>query len=252
MLAPFKKSLYNRLHRTEQLQKKDKSMLKLNTPLRDALVFYGIFALVCVIFLFLPITIGTGVKLLVLVVIFHLGLVITAFSRGHRQWTHIWFYTLFLSLFQVFPDWILADLVKVLVFPEDGLFKTGPVSGYMAGLWTIPLFFIVLAGTEAEERFTPGRAGIAVAVLSLIIFGGSEQTMWILGSWYPVNLKAMAGHTALYILIPEILLGMSAWFVYNLVKGKNPAIVIAGAFAVMTFYTGNAVFFYFLVERIIL
>ncbi len=227
-------------------------MIPVKPPLRDAIIFYAMFAVACLALLLAPVPITIGVKLFILVILFHLALVITARARKHGLWMNIWAFTFFLSLFQVFPDWILSDLVKVLHFPDDGLFKIGSVSGYMAGLWTIPLFIIVLLGKIVEEEFSPTWAYFAAGVASLVIFGGSEQTMWVLGSWYPVNIKAMLSHTALYILIPEILLGISAYHVFNRVKDRHPAFIIAGAFAVMIFYTGNAAFFYFLVERIIL
>jgi hypothetical protein len=45
-------------------------------------------------------------------------------------------------MLQIWPDWFLSAQLEILVFPEDGLFKIGTVSGYMLFLWAIPFFII--------------------------------------------------------------------------------------------------------------
>ena len=91
---------------------------------------------------------------------------------------------------------------------------------------------------------------LIVALISLLIFGISEMMIWIIGSWYAQNVM-MLGHIAVYIIVPEIILGISTYYSYNQIKDKNHLIKVPTAFIVMILYLGNAVFFYFLFEQII-
>jgi hypothetical protein len=74
--------------------------------------------------------------------------------------------------------------------------------------------------------------------------------VWMLPSWYARNV-AMAGHTALYIIIPEIILGVSCLYCYERVREKSHLVKIPGAFLVMQLYLGSAALFYFVIERLI-
>jgi len=140
--------------------------------------------------------------------------------------------------------------LNVLVFPEDGLFKIGTVSGYMAGLWVITLFLLIFFGQSIQERYSKRISYYGVGLLSLVIFGLAEQTVWMLNSWYAQNVT-MIGHLAIYIIIPEIILGLSTYFSYEIIKEKNHLLKIPFAFMIMIIYLGNAPFFYFLIERVI-
>ena len=91
---------------------------------------------------------------------------------------------------------------------------------------------------------------ISTSLLSLLIFGVAEQTLWMIGSWYAQNV-VMLGHMAVYIIIPEIILGFSTYYYYGKIKEKNQWLKIPVAFIVMLLYIGSAGFFYFLFERII-
>lgn len=214
----------------------------------DALYLHLLFALLCIPVLLIP-GVAMGVKLFLLVVIYNLVVPIVGKIRGHHSWLGIWIFALLLSLFQVFPDWFLSDYLGVLVFPEDGLFKIGTVSGYMAGLWAIPVFMIVYAGTRISERFSYKAGYAAAAILALILFGGSEALLWILPSWYAQNVS-MVGHVALYIIIPEIILGISCLYCYVSIQTKPHWVKVPASFVVMQLYLGSAVFFYFIVEHL--
>ena len=156
-----------------------------------------------------------------------------------------------LSMFQVFPDWFLSAQLDILVFPDDGCFKIGTVSGYMAGLWTIPLFIIVFLGQQIRGRSSEPAACLTAGAAALVLFGGSEATLWLLPSWYAKDVLII-GHVAIYILVPEIILGLAAYGAYQTVCRKPVQVKIFSAFFVMLLYLGSAAFFYFLVERIIL
>jgi hypothetical protein len=146
----------------------------------------------------------------------------------------------------------LSTELNVLIFPEDGLFKIGTVSGYMLGLWTIPLFIIIFTGLRIRERISEKWSYVAVLILSLIIFGGSELTMWTLNSWYPQNVVLLFEHIALYILLPEIFLGLSSFYLFIKYHSSNFWTLGIIGFIIMIIYLGNASFFYFLIEKVII
>ncbi len=217
---------------------------------RDAVVVHGLFILIAILLISAPMNIRSGVRLFVLVVVYNLILMFVGWLRKDDEWLQLWMFSAILSVFQVFPDWFLSAQLDILVFPEDGLFKIGTVSGYMMGLWTIPLFMILFVGEQIEKRYSQGKAVLVVALLSLVIFGGSEQTLWMLDSWYAKNIT-MVGHVALYILVPEMVLGLAAWYGFRIVKNRTLLHKAVVAFAVMQLYLGSAVLFYFLVEKLI-
>ena len=228
-------------------------MLKnLSASEKDAIAVHIIFAVICTAVLVLPVQVGIGPRLFFLVVLYNIALPLVSRFRGHAEWMGLWKIALVTSVFQVFPDWFLSAQLGVLVFPADGLFKIGTVSGYMAGLWAIPFFTIGFFGARIEDRFGERSAYIAVALSALAVFGLSEMTVWMLPSWYAVNLKAMLGHVALYILVPEVILGLSFFSAWRAVGGKSISHAILYGFLVMLLYLGSASFFYFLVENIIM
>jgi hypothetical protein len=137
------------------------------------------------------------------------------------------------------------------VFPNDGFFKIGPVSGYMLGLWTIPIFSIIYLGFILMENYKLKYVVIFTSVLSLLIFGISEMSIWMIGSWYPQNVTTLFGHLAIYIIIPEVILGSSSFLIYKFIEKKHLLINIIFAFFIMIFYLGNSCFFYLLFEKII-
>lgn len=218
---------------------------------KDVLYLHLIFTMVCVLVLMAPIGMPPGVRMLVLVILYNLALPLAGLLRHYDDWVELWLFSFVLSLFQIFPDWFLSAQLDILVFPEDGLFKIGTVSGYMGGLWTIPIFLIVYTGMAVQRRLSEKHAYGAVACVSLLIFGGSEQTLWLLSSWYAKNVT-MIGHTAIYILVPEILLGLAAFYCFEKIRGKSHWLKIPFAFLVMQFYLGSAAFFYFLIEKVLL
>jgi hypothetical protein len=218
---------------------------------KDALIIHCVFAVLCAIALLAPVHPKIGIRMLALVIIYNLIMPLWGLIRKDNSLINLWLFALILSLLQVFPDWFLSQQLNVLVFPDDGCFKIGTVSGYMAGLWAIPIFIIVFIGERVYVRYSNRAAYAVVALISLIIFAGSEQTLWILPSWHAQNVR-MIGHIAVYIIVPEILLGPAAYFAYQHVTKLSHWYKFPAAFSVMLFYLGSAAFFYFLVEKIII
>ena len=225
-----------------------KSLIKIE---RDALVTHLLFSVLCALTLAIPIDIKIGFRILTLVVIYNTAMPVFGLLRGYEEWVKLWLFAFILSLFQVWPDWFLSAELGILGFHEDGLMKIGSVSSYMAGLWTIPLFVIIFIGQRIQERYSRKSAYWAVALSSLAIFGGSEQTMWMIPSWYAQNVTII-GHVAVYIIIPEIILGLTTYGCYEMIKTRSYWLMIPAAFTVMQLYLGSAAFFYFLIERVLI
>ncbi len=197
-----------------------------------------------------PITL-IGLQLLFLVAFYNCIVLVVGLLRKHKGWVSMWFFAFILSLLMIFPDWFLVAQLDVLVFPPDGGPQIGGVSLYMAGLWAIPFFIILFLGQRVHARRSTLEAYLVVALLSALIFGGAEQTMWMLPGWYAQNVL-MIGHMAVYIFIPEILLGLSTYACYELIREHPHWVKLPAAFFVMILYLGNASFFYFIIERILL
>jgi hypothetical protein len=223
--------------------------LSLTPEERDAIIFHAAYSALCLPVLLIP-GLAIGIKLFILVVAYTVALPVTAKLRNYDLWINIWLFAMIMSVFQVFPDWFLSRQLGVLVFPEDGFLKIGTVSGYMAGLWTVPIFIIVYVSRRVSERVS-ARAGYwTAALLAMVIFVASEETVWMLPSWYAQNV-AMAGHIAVYIVIPEMILGVSCLYAFEQIKEKRDWVKIPVAFFVMLLYLGAAAFFYFVVERLL-
>ena len=218
---------------------------------RDAVLLHFIFMIACVVVLALPGSMTVGVRMFVLVVLYNVITPMVGLRFPKENWFKIWVFAFLTSLFQVLPDWFLSSQLEILIFPDDGFPKIGEVSGYMAGLWTIPLFMLIFIGKRIQTRFSQLTALWVVALASLLIFGISEETMWMIPSWHAVNVS-MIGHVAVYLVIPEIILGLSAFLAYESIRDHTYWLTIPTAFLVMLLYTGSLSIFYLLVEKIIL
>ncbi|NHJ12884.1 MAG: hypothetical protein EAX95_04370 [Candidatus Thorarchaeota archaeon] len=218
---------------------------------KDLILVHIAFSIICIVAFLMPLPAEIGLRLFILVVVYNVLIPLSAYVRKHLNWIPLWGFSFILSVFMVIPDWYLADVLGALVFPPDGFPKIGAVSSYMAGLWAIPIFIILFVGNEMRSRKSEKWGYLAVSLLSLLIFLVAEETMWMLPSWYAVGVT-MIGHVAIYIIMPEILLGVSTLMCYLNVRNRSYIWWVFGAFAVMVFYMGNASFFYFLIERIIL
>jgi len=225
--------------------------LELDKEEKDALIVHLVFALTCVPILLIPIAVG--IKLFILVSIYNALIPIFSYWRGHENWINIWLFSFILSLFQIWPDWFLASQLNTIVFPpNDGIIHIGgAVSAYMAVLWAIPFFNIIFVGQRIKERKSLNSAYIIVALVSFLIFTMSEGTLWILGSWYAQNVHLVFDHIALYILVPEIILGLSTFYYYEIIREKSQWIKIPTAFIVMLLYVGTAASSYFILEGIL-
>jgi len=218
---------------------------------RDFIIIHLIFIGLCFAVLIIPIPIAIGIKLFILVISYNLLIPLVGLFRKYSEWVKLWVFVFLISLFQIWPDWFLSAQLNILVFPEDGLFKIGTVSGYMAGLWAIPLFLLCFFGLKLKEIYSHSKSLVLVGFLSFSIFVFAEQTMWMLQSWYPQNVTLLLGHLAIYIIIPEVILGLSTFYYFEKIKTQHYLMLIVAAFGIMLLYLGSASFFYFLFEKLI-
>ena len=218
---------------------------------RDFIIVHLIFIGLCFAVLIIPIPIAIGIKLFILVASYNLLIPLVGLFRKDSEWVKLWVFVFLISLFQIWPDWFLSAQLNILVFPEDGLFKIGTVSGYMVGLWAIPLFLLCFIGLKLQENYSHLKALIVVGLISFNIFVFSEQTMWMLQSWYPQNVTLFFDHLAVYIIIPEVILGLSTFYYFQKAKNQHYLMLIVIAFGIMLLYLGSASFFYFLFEKVI-
>ncbi len=220
--------------------------------IKDFIQIHVIFGVIAAITLLFPFSAAISGKLLALVIIYNGLIIIEFYGKGYDDWKSIWIFSIILSLLMVLPDWYLAETLGALQFPDDGIpMIGGAIPIYMAGLWTIPFFIIVFIGKEVQKRKSEKVAYGIVSIISILIFILAELTLVYLPSW-TATVVGMTGNLAWYIIVPELLLGLSAFFCYNIVKDKQIWMKALGAFIVMIFYIGNASFFYFIIESLLL
>jgi hypothetical protein len=161
-------------------------------------------------------------------------------ATGHHDLAALAQFLTFVSVFQVLPDWVLADVLGTLRFPDRGGPRVDDVIPVaMAAMWVAPLFAAV-----ALSRGRPARA----ALLSCLVFLGAEVLAPTLGLWEPVgNTHRLLG-VAVYVVPAEAALGWAAATAYALVRGRALPARVGAALAVSTFYLGALVLAHFLVD----
>jgi len=217
---------------------------------RDCLILHGIYGLSAVIVLMIPGALPVGPRLSALVIAYNLALPITGMRRGYPEWVRLWLFLFPLSILQIFPDWFLAAQLNVLVFPDTGSLRIGEVPAFMGGMWVIPLFITVFLGQRLAERTERKYVILAVCLSSFLLFVGSETVLWAVPIWYARDVATVA-HVALYLIIPEILFGLSAFLAYEASLARTVWYRLGAAFTVMIIYLGNLCFFYFIMETLL-
>ncbi|MCK4483962.1 MAG: hypothetical protein KAU89_04000, partial [Candidatus Thorarchaeota archaeon] len=219
--------------------------------IRDFVYVHLLFAVVAAAVLLIPATAGISARMLVVVIAYNVMIPLVALQRGHTEWIRIWLFVFALSILQIWPDWFLSAELGVLAFPDDGFFMIGTVPVYMAGIWAIPLFVIIYVGQVIQRRWTDKWVLAIVGALTLTIFVAAEATMWMLPSWSAQGV-AMIGHVAVYIIVPEIVLGLSTYITYDVIRERPLWMIAIAAFLVMVLYLGCAVLSFFMIERVLL
>lgn len=213
---------------------------------RDALVLHGGFALVCGFALALAPR-APGPLIAALVVIYSLAFLAVARLRGHEDWLRLAALTMPLSVLQVMPDWFLSQGLGILVFPDVGVPMIGTVPAFMAAMWTIPLNLSVLGGEAVRRRAGMPAGVLTAAVFALVLFAASEELVWRIPVWYAQHVH-MIGHTAVYIVVPEVLLGITTFVGWQLTRSRPFSVKLATALAIMLIYAGSAAVSWLLID----
>lgn len=181
---------------------------------------------------------GWGV--LACVVGYAAALIAVCRARGNADLLALAVFLAFVSVFQVLPDWVLADLVGTLRFPDTGGPRVDDVIPLaMAAMWVAPLFAAVAL---ADGR--PGRA----ALLAGAIFLGTELLAPSLGLWEPTGATERWNGVAVYVLPAEAALGWATATAFAHVRRSSVGVRVGAALAVSTFYLGALVLSHFVID----
>jgi hypothetical protein len=136
-----------------------------------------------------------------------------AYLTERREWLDVWGFVFPLSLCLIIPDWFLTTVIGTLTFPTAAA-SPGPVPIAMAGLWAFALVTIVYTGIAAPRYGIRGEGRYAVvALVSLLTFVGAEVLFTKIPIWRATGVATLSD-MALYIVGPEVLLGVATFWTY--------------------------------------
>lgn len=156
-----------------------------------------------------------------------------------------------MSLFQPLPDLFLAIVLKTIRFGHAPFRIGDEVPIAFMGMWVIvfvPILFLFapkplyVASLNCQKNCMAG-------IFSLLIFTVSEVVASPLELWWPTaHVSVRMGPAALYVLIPEGILGTVLVCVAPLVYEASFAVRMGVACAVMLLYTGALAISYLVIE----
>lgn len=198
--------------------------------------WFGGFALLAVIGLVVPWG-ALGMRILLLVVMFHLGVVVVSRRTGDRLMWQAWAVLAPLSVFMVLPDWFLSAVLGTLVFPDTGAPYIGTVPLFMAGMWTIALMPVVWIGAEVARRTSLAVGAATAGLAGFALFWAAELVAPLIPLWEPIGVQ-MIGGIAAYVIAPEIVLSAAAFLIVATV-GRVPRAATVALVVLLPFtYTG--------------
>lgn len=205
----------------------------MKASVREALWFHLLFFVVAAPVVFFAKDDNLGKALLILAIFYNVALPALSVTRGHAEWMRLWVFLFPLSCGQVLPDWALAEIPQVLVFPDLGQYRIGGVVPvYFMGLWIVLLFPVLLISNSLRRsRY------LVAGLLSLLLFTFWEWAAGPLNLWHGQNVAMIQG-VALYTLVPEMLLGVIALWMYRNTQDSNPIQRLFSALGVNLLYTG--------------
>ena len=223
--------------------------------LQDAIALHAAFSVLAALALTVPAG-PVGSRLLACVAIYNVALPLVGRWRGHRWWAEAWLFLFPLSVLQILPDWFLSVVLGTIVFPDTGGCPRvgGVVPVFMGGMWTIPLFAAVFVGVHVSRRRPPGAsamaAGYAVAsTVALLLMVPSEALLWRVPVWYEQNVERVYHHVALYVVVPEAVLGATTLHAFLRTRGAGFGTRLLAAATVMTIYVGSLALSFLFLER---
>lgn len=203
---------------------------------RVALGFHAAVAAVALGVLALPWP-DLGWRVTAIVVAYHAGVLVVGRTSIGTGWTTAWLVLAPVSVLMVLPDWFLSSVLGTLEFADTGAPFIGTVPVFMAGMWVMALFPLVLVAAAVEQRAGPGAGAAAVALAGLLLFYGAELIAPVVPLWEPVDVP-MVGAVAVYVLPAEVLLSVGAWLVVRGALWRARSVTALGALALPVLYTG--------------
>lgn len=217
----------------------------MSASVREALLLHALYLVIAAPLLLLGSGERLGLSLLWLTIAYNLLVPAWALLRGHSEWLWLWLFLVPLSAAQVLPDWTLVEIAGTLHFPDHGLYRIGgAVPVCFLGMWTAALFPIVLFAQASRQPY------FVAGALSLALFALWEWAAVPLNIWEPRSATTVNG-VALYVLLPEVLLGMATLHAYRRLRNHSWPERLVGALGVPVLYTGALFLSLLLTERVL-
>jgi hypothetical protein len=168
------------------------------------------------------------------------GLVALARVLDRPAWSAALGVLIPISVFQLVPDWFLADGLGTLRFPDTGGIRVGEVIPLaMCGMWALPLLVVVLIARDSVARG---------AVVAFVVFLGTELAAPTAGLWEPAGDVTKAAGVALYVLPAEAVLGAATVLAVRVARDQPLGERLLAAAAVSTIYTGALALSWFFID----
>lgn len=159
-----------------------------------------------------------------------IGVCTLAKITGRSEWLAALSVLVAVSIFQVFPDWMLVKVIGSIAFPDNGGVRIdGVIPLAMAGLWVLPLLVVVLLARDSLWRG---------ALVSTVVFAATEIAAPHLGIWQPTGGVNEVFGVAVYVLPAEAALGAATVYAVRVAARGGWASKVTAAAAVSIFYSG--------------
>jgi hypothetical protein len=169
------------------------------------------------------------------------GLVALARAVDHPAWSAALGVLIPISIFQLVPDWFLADALGTLHFPDTGGVRVGgAIPLAMCGMWALPLFLVVLIARDNAARG---------ALAALMLFLGTELAAPTAALWEPAGDVTKLAGVALYVLPAEAVLGAATVLAVRATRDRPLGERLLAAAAVGTLYTGALALCWFFIDH---
>lgn len=217
---------------------------------RDLFVFHAAFLGFSAAIMALPMEMPAGQRLLILLGTYHVAFPLVAWRLGHREWVRMWTFLAPLSALLFYPQLVLSVEYAAVVFNATGAPEIARVPLYAGLLWTIPLLMVVYGGRRLARFLGAGWSTLLVGGLSAAVVYAAESLNARVDLWYAQHVLLL-GDVAVYAIVPNILLGVGAWAVYEATRRRHAVLRVGSAFVTMLTYQGALTASYFLFERIL-
>ena len=169
------------------------------------------------------------------------GLVALTRAPARPAWSAALGVLIPISIFQIVPDWFLADALGTLRFPDTGGIRVGDaIPLAMCGMWALPLFLVVLLARDSVARG---------ALAAFVLFLGTELAAPTAALWEPAGEVTKVAGVALYVLPAEAVLGAATVLAVRATRDRPLGERVLAAAAVSTLYTGALALCWFFIDH---